>query len=70
MSRISRGRSTRPPLSELLPTRAAVEYSGMSARTLHRRAFEGCLTKYYVGSRLRWHAAELDALVVRKPSAS
>lgn len=54
-----------PALSETLPTKPAATYSGLSVRSLHRLADEGLLTKYYVGGRLRWHIAELDALVTR-----
>jgi hypothetical protein len=51
---------------ELLCTKPdATNYSGMSARSLHRFAEQGLLTKYYVGGRLRWHTKELDALVTR-----
>jgi hypothetical protein len=67
MSHIARAKT--PPLSQLLPTREASRYSGLSVRSLHRKAFEGLLTKYYVGSRLRWHVAELDALVARRGNA-
>ena len=51
---MSSRRRALPPLSELLPTKpGAVNYSGMSVRTLHRYAEQGLLTKYYVGGRLR-----------------
>lgn len=59
----------KPRLVDTLPSRAAVEYSGCSIRTLHRKADEGLLTKYYVGGRLRWSIPELDALVSRRGAA-
>ena len=68
---MSRGKSATPPMSELLPTKPeATTYSGISVRTLHRYAEDGRLTKYRVGGRLRWHKAELDALVSRGGPAS
>ncbi len=36
---------------------------GVLARSLHRYAEHGLLTKYCVGGRLRWHTRELDSLV-------
>jgi predicted DNA-binding transcriptional regulator AlpA len=59
-----------PPLARLLSTAQAVEATGYSARTLHRLADQRRLTKYYLGSRLRWDADELDALVSPKRPAA
>jgi excisionase family DNA binding protein len=56
--------------SRLLTTVQAEAYASLHRRSLHRMAADGRLTKYFVGSRLRWDAAELDALVSRKRTRS
>lgn len=67
----ARKKITTPPLSRLLTTAEAVAATDFSARTLHRWADRRQLTKYYIGTRLRWDAAELDALVTAvKPDAA
>lgn len=66
----ARKKITTPPLSRLLTTAEAVALTEYSARTLHRYAEQRRLTKYYLGTRLRWDSAELDALVTSvKPAA-
>jgi hypothetical protein len=55
-----------PPARRLLTTQQAEEYASLHRRSLHRLAVEGRLTKRFVGSRLRWDADELDALVTRQ----
>jgi excisionase family DNA binding protein len=67
----ARKKITTPPLSRLLSTQEAAARTGYSGRTLHRLAERRELTKYYLGSRLRWDADELDALVTStRPAAA
>lgn len=54
-----------PKADDLLTTGPAEQYAGVSARSLHRWAQDGRLTKYYIGGRVRWSKAEIDALVSR-----
>lgn len=56
-----------PPAGDLLTTAQAEQRFSVSRRHLHRLAAEGRLTKLYFGSRLRWDARELEAMVTRKP---
>jgi hypothetical protein len=52
-----------PPLSDLLRTGPAIEYTRKSRRSLYRLAEQGLVNRYYIGSTLYWSKSELDALV-------
>ena len=61
-SKVAR-RAKTPPLSDLMRTRAAVEYCQRSRTTIYRWSGEGLIKRYKVGAAAYWSKTELDALV-------